>query len=244
MRIKTYQRSTDEGARACATLIAVVTTRRNLDWGACSHHTCFSSFTRRGPTKTGLVAGDAALSEKDMGKSGNGMALLGDQAKLSAVSDFDYIIVGAGSAGCVLADRLSASGRERVLVLEAGGSDQRFWIKLPVGYGRTFADPAVNWKYQTLANPALGGRTMYWPRGRVVGGSSSINALVYCRGMPVDFEDWRAMGNVGWGWSDVRPYFEKSERRVDPQGHASTQGALDVKDVRPFLHATRGHWFA
>ena len=91
----------------------------------------------------------------------------------------DYIIIGAGSAGCVLAERLSAGGRDRVLVLEAGGSDQRFWIKTPVGYGRTFADAAVNWKYQTLPNENLGGRTMYWPRGRVVGGSSSILSLIH-----------------------------------------------------------------
>jgi choline dehydrogenase len=160
------------------------------------------------------------------------------------VAEFDYIIVGAGSAGCVLADRLSASGRDRVLVLEAGGSDDRLWIKLPIGYGRTFADAAVNWKYQTEANPALDGRTMYWPRGRVVGGSSSINALVYCRGMPVDFHDWRAMGNVGWGWDDVRPYFERSERRVDAHGRASGSGPLDVKDVTPHLHAMRAQWSA
>jgi hypothetical protein len=114
------------------------------------------------------------ISEKALGKSRNGMAQPVDQAKLRRVADFDYIIVGAGSAGCVLADRLSASGRDRVLVLEAGGPDDSLWIKLPVGYGRTFADPAVNWKYQTQASPGLGGRTMYWPRGRVVGGSSSM----------------------------------------------------------------------
>jgi choline dehydrogenase len=158
------------------------------------------------------------------------------------VANFDYIIIGAGSAGCVLADRLSASGRDRVLVLEAGGTDRRFWIKTPIGYGRTFADPAVNWKYQTTPNPGLNGRSIYWPRGRVVGGSSSINALVYCRGMPADFDDWRQMGNVGWGWDDVRPYFEKSERRVDSAGHASGDGPLDVKDVTPFLHPMRQNW--
>jgi len=158
------------------------------------------------------------------------------------VDSFDYIIVGAGTAGCVLADRLSASGRDRVLVLEAGGSDNRFWIKTPIGYGFTFADPKVNWKYQTSASPGLNGRTMYWPRGRVVGGSSSINAMVYCRGMPADFDDWRALGNLGWGWDDVRPYFEKSERRVDAHGRATTQGALDIKDVTPFLHPTRMNW--
>ena len=133
------------------------------------------------------------------------------------MDNFDYVIIGAGTAGCVLAERLSASGRDRVLVLEAGGSDARFWIKTPIGYGYTFADPAVNWKYQTLPSPGLNGRAMYWPRGRVVGGSSSINAMVYCRGMPTDFEDWRALGNIGWGWEDVRRYFEKNERRVDPE---------------------------
>ena len=90
--------------------------------------------------------------------------------------------------------------------------------------------------------PGLNGRTMYWPRGRVVGGSSSINALVYCRGMPADFDDWRELGNAGWGWDDVRPYFEKTERRVDPDGRATTDGALDVKDVTPFLHPMRAQW--
>ncbi|HWJ36575.1 MAG TPA: GMC family oxidoreductase N-terminal domain-containing protein [Steroidobacteraceae bacterium] len=165
-----------------------------------------------------------------------------DRAKLPAVDHFDYIIIGAGSAGCVLAERLSADGRHRVLVLEAGGSDARFWIKTPIGYGRTFADASVNWKYQTQPSAGLDGRSMYWPRGRVLGGSSSINALVYCRGMPADFDDWRAMGNVGWGWDDVRPYFEKSERRVDPTGRATGNGPLDVKDVTPFLHATRANW--
>jgi choline dehydrogenase len=158
------------------------------------------------------------------------------------VENFDYIVVGAGTAGCVLADRLSAGGRDRVLVLEAGGTDRRFWIRTPIGYGRTFADPKVNWKYQTLPNPGLNGRSIYWPRGRVVGGSSSINALVYCRGMPADFDDWRQMGNVGWGWDDVRPYFERSERRVDAAGHAGGDGPLDVKDVTPFLHPMRQNW--
>lgn len=158
------------------------------------------------------------------------------------MESFDYIIIGAGSAGCVLADRLSAGGSARVLVLEAGGTDRRFWIKTPIGYGRTFADAAVNWKYQTAANPGLNGRSIYWPRGRVLGGSSSINALVYCRGMPADFDDWRHMGNIGWGWDDVRPYFERSERRVDPAGRASSAGALDVKDVTPLLHPMRQNW--
>jgi choline dehydrogenase len=158
------------------------------------------------------------------------------------MNDFDYVIIGAGTAGCVLADRLSASGGDRVLVLEAGPADARFWIKTPIGYGFTFADPAVNWKYQTLASPGLDGRSMYWPRGRVVGGSSSINAMVYCRGMPADFNDWRDLGNTGWGWEEVRPYFERTERRVDARGRATGAGPLDVKDVTPFLHPMRTNW--
>jgi choline dehydrogenase len=177
-----------------------------------------------------------------MGESRNGIARSGDKTKLPLVENFDYVIVGAGSAGCVLAERLSASGRDRVLVLEAGGSDTRFWIKTPIGYGHTFADPAVNWKYQALASPGLGGRTMYWPRGKVIGGSSSINALVYCRGMPADYDDWRDLGNSGWGWNDVRPYFERTERHVDSQGRAAAEGPLDVKDVTPFLHPMREQW--
>ncbi len=177
-----------------------------------------------------------------MGESRNGMAPRRDRLKLAPVASYDYIIIGAGSAGCVMADRLSRDPRRRILVLEAGGSDARFWIRTPIGYGRTFADPRVNWRYESAPSPGLAGRTMYWPRGRVLGGSSSINALVYCRGMPQDFDDWRALGNVGWGWDDVRPYFERSERRVGPDGRPSTEGPLDVKDVTPRLHATRRHW--
>ena len=156
---------------------------------------------------------------------------------------FDYIIIGAGSAGCVMAERLSRSGRNRVLVLEAGGSDDRFWIKTPIGYGRTFADAEVNWKYQTLADAGTNGRSMYWPRGRVVGGSSSINALVYIRGMPEDFDDWRNLGNPGWGWSDVRPCFERSECNVDSYGVRSNDHPLCVTDVSPQLHPSCRYFF-
>jgi choline dehydrogenase len=158
------------------------------------------------------------------------------------VDHFDYLIIGAGSAGCVLAERLSQDRKARVLILEAGGTDRRFWIKTPIGYGRTFADPAVNWRYQTQPSAGLNGRSMYWPRGRVIGGSSSINALVYCRGMPADFDAWRDMGNAGWGWSDVMPFFQKSERRVDFKGRALSEGPLDVQDVTPFLHPMRRNW--
>lgn len=100
------------------------------------------------------------------------------------MAEFDYIVVGAGSAGCVLADKLSKDGANSVLVLEAGGSDESFWIKTPIGYGRTFFNPRINWMYSTEPDPETGSRTSYWPRGKVIGGSSSINALIYCRGMP------------------------------------------------------------
>ena len=123
----------------------------------------------------------------------------------------DYIIVGAGSAGCVLANRLSASGRDQVFLLEAGGSDKSPWIQVPIGYGRTFADPKFNWMYHTEPDPALANRAPYWPRGKVLGGTSSINAMVYVRGQREDFDDWAAAGNPGWAWQDVLPYFKKSE---------------------------------
>jgi choline dehydrogenase len=177
-----------------------------------------------------------------MGGSLKGITLQSSAIKLRSVGTFDFIIVGAGTAGCVLADRLSRDPRIKVLLLEAGGSDRRFWIKTPIGYGRTFADPAVNWKYQTLPSPGLNNRTMYWPRGRVLGGSSSINALVYCRGLPSDFDGWRDQGNAGWGWSDVKPYFERSELRVDASGRRHGAGPLDILDVTPRLHAMRRNW--
>ena len=125
--------------------------------------------------------------------------------------EYDFIIVGAGSAGCVLANRLSEGGRYTVLVLEAGGSDRRFWIQTPIGYGKIFYDPAVNWMYTTEPDPGIAGRQSYWPRGKVLGGSSSINAMVYIRGQHADYDDWAAMGNAGWGWSDVLPYFRRAE---------------------------------
>lgn len=177
-----------------------------------------------------------------MGGSRNCITRIGGRTKLPGVENFDYVIVGAGTAGCVLADRLSVRGGNRVLILEAGGSDARFWIKAPIGYGMTFADAHVNWRFQARSSPGLNGRGMYWPRGRVVGGSSSINAMVYCRGMPADFDDWRELGNSGWGWDTVRPYFERSERRVAADGRALTGGPLDVKDVTPYLHSMRKEW--
>lgn len=147
---------------------------------------------------------------------------------------FDYIVVGGGTAGCVVASRLSANGRHKVLLLEAGGSDRRFWVQLPVGYGRTFNDPRVNWMYQAEPDEALAGRRGFWPRGKVLGGSGSINAMVYYRGLPGDFDDWRALGNPGWGFEDVRPIFESFEDRS--AGHAARRGAIHITDVSSDAH--------
>lgn len=122
----------------------------------------------------------------------------------------DYIIIGAGSAGCVLANRLSASGRHRVLVLEAGPRDRSLWIHLPIGYGKTMFHPVYNWRFYTEPEPYLKGRRIYWPRGRGLGGSSSINGLIYVRGQPEDYDRWAALGNRGWGWKEALPYFERS----------------------------------
>ncbi len=123
---------------------------------------------------------------------------------------FDYVIVGAGTAGCVVARRLADSGAT-VLLIEAGGSDRTVWIQLPIGYGRTFFDKRINWMYDTEVVPGLNGRSSYWPRGKVIGGSGSINAMVHVRGQPHDFDDWATLGNAGWGWKDVLPYFIKAE---------------------------------
>ncbi|QDC03144.1 GMC family oxidoreductase N-terminal domain-containing protein [Mesorhizobium sp. 8] len=124
---------------------------------------------------------------------------------------YDFIVVGSGSAGSVLVERLSASGRFSVLVLEAGGSDRRFYVQMPLGYGKCFFDPAVNWNYKTEPDPGLAGNADHWPRGKVLGGSSSINAMVWIRGAREDYEDWAAEGNPGWDWEDVLPAFKAIE---------------------------------
>jgi len=159
------------------------------------------------------------------------------------VADYDYIIIGAGSAGCVLAERLSASGRHRVLVLEAGGRGRSPWIALPLGYGKTFFNPSVNWKYETQPEEALGGRKGYWPRGKVVGGSGAINALVYARGLPRDFDDWEAAGASGWNWNTVRETYDRMETRVSACGGRSGDGPLHVQDVSDQIHPATRHFF-
>ena len=130
---------------------------------------------------------------------------------MTHADSFDYIVVGAGSAGCVLANRLTASGRHRVLLLEAGGHDRHLWIHMPLGYGKLFADAAVNWLYKTEPEPELNNRQIIQPRGKVLGGSSSINGLLYLRGQPEDYDHWRQLGNTGWSFDDVLPYFRRAE---------------------------------
>ncbi len=144
----------------------------------------------------------------------------------------DYVIVGAGSAGCVLAARLSEDPSVTVAVLEAGGADRNPWIHIPLGYGKTFADRSINWCYETEPDPNLGGRRVFWPRGKVLGGSSSINGLLYVRGQAADYDHWRQLGNTGWSYADVLPYFRRSEDRIgkaDPLH--GTGGGLAVSDV-------------
>lgn len=144
---------------------------------------------------------------------------------------FDFIIVGAGSAGCVLANRLSASGRHRVCLLEAGGEDKSPWIHIPLGYGKHFTNPKVNWLYKTQPNKEWIDRPVAQPRGKVIGGSSSINGLVYMRGNKEDYNTWRQMGNTGWSYEDVLPYFRKSEdqQRGEDEYHG-IGGPLAVSD--------------
>ena len=128
--------------------------------------------------------------------------------------EFDYIVVGAGSAGCVVAARLSQSGRHSVLLLEAGPVDRSPWIHIPMGYPKLFSDPAVNWMYESEPEPELNGRRLYQPRGKVLGGTSSINGMVYIRGHAEDYDVWRQLGCAGWGWDSVLPYFKKAQDQV------------------------------
>jgi len=147
-------------------------------------------------------------------------------------ASFDYIIVGAGSAGCVLANRLTASGRHRVLLLEAGGPDRNIWIHIPLGYGKLFSNAKVNWLYTTEPEPELNNRRVIQPRGKVFGGSSSINGLLYIRGQHEDFDHWRQLGNAGWAFADVLPYFRRAEdqERGADELHG-VGGHLKVSDV-------------
>lgn len=125
--------------------------------------------------------------------------------------EFDFIVVGAGSAGCVLANRLSADGKHSVALLEAGGKDSSPWIHIPVGYFKTMGNPKTDWMYATEPDKGINGRSINWPRGKVLGGSSSINGLLYVRGQAEDYDGWRQLGNEGWGWEQIAPLFKRSE---------------------------------
>lgn len=145
---------------------------------------------------------------------------------------YDYIIVGAGSAGCTLASRLSEDPQTTVLLLEAGGTDKQQEIHVPAAFSKLFKTP-VDWEYYTEEEPQMANRKMYWPRGKVLGGSSSINAMIYIRGHRHDYDSWRDEGNEGWGYADVLPYFKKAENQErGPSEYHGVGGPLNVTDLR------------
>jgi choline dehydrogenase len=147
-------------------------------------------------------------------------------------NQFDYIVVGAGSSGCVLANRLSKEAVNSVCLIEAGPKDSSPWIHLPIGYGKTMWDPKVNWKFETEPDPGMNQRKIYWPRGKCLGGSSSINGLIFIRGQKEDYDGWKNLGNTGWGWDDVLPYFKRAEGndRLGEPLHSKT-GPLKASSI-------------
>ena len=147
--------------------------------------------------------------------------------------EVDYIVVGAGSAGCVLANRLSENPGNRVLLLEAGGPDTNPWIHVPVGYFKTMHNPKTDWCYVTEPDAGIANRQLQWPRGKVLGGSSSINGLLYVRGQREDYDRWVELGNEGWSYAEVLPYFKKSEdQERGASEYHGVGGPLKVSDLR------------
>ncbi|MBN9073684.1 MAG: GMC family oxidoreductase N-terminal domain-containing protein [Rhizobiales bacterium] len=150
---------------------------------------------------------------------------------------YDFVIVGSGSAGSVVAERLSVNGRFSVLVLEAGGTDRRFYVQMPLGYGKTFFDPAVNWNYKAEPDPGLAGNADHWPRGKLLGGSSSINAMVWIRGNPADYDEWAAEGNPGWSFADLLPAFKAIEdNEAGADEWRGVGGPVHVTDCTRIVH--------
>lgn len=161
---------------------------------------------------------------------------LANKTDVHDAGEFDYVIVGAGSAGCALASRLSEDRRRTVLLLEAGGKGRHPYIHLPIGYGKLFYDRRFNWAYTTEVDTGLNGRDMYWPRGKALGGSSAINAMVYVRGHPADYDAWGAVAS-GWSWSDIEPVFRKLEHWCGPPSeYRGVGGPLTITDVSSELH--------
>ncbi|MBM3348784.1 MAG: choline dehydrogenase [Betaproteobacteria bacterium] len=160
---------------------------------------------------------------------------------MSSIRSFDYIIIGAGSAGCVLANRLSANPKYSVCLIEAGPPDYSPWIHLPIGYGKTMWDSSVNWKFYTEPNPEMNNRPIYWPRGKCLGGSSSINGLIFIRGQKEDYDHWHDLGNDGWSWDEVLPYFKKAEgndRLGEPlHSQIGPLRASSIKKTHPLVEA-------
>src|SRR5579871_1822662 len=168
------------------------------------------------------------------GKPG-GATLYGRKTEMTGrlEGDFDYIVVGAGTAGCIVANRLSADQAKRVLILEAGGSDNWIWFHIPVGYLFAIGNPRSDWMFRTEPEPGLNGRSLAYPRGKVIGGSSAINAMISMRGHAADYDHWRQLGLTGWSWDDVLPYFKKHEDHfLGPSASHAVGGELRIERQR------------